>query len=95
MGYSHTDEPLTTLMKDEHMFEPGKTYTTRSTCNHDCVIAVRIISRTAKSVVMVELINGKPHDEPKRKKIYTDQGREYIMPWGQFSMAPCLYAERS
>ena len=75
------------------MFEPGKIYTTRSTCDHDCVIAVRIVKRTARTVTIIELL-GNHEDKPARKKIYHDQnGQEYIMPWGQFSMAPIIRAE--
>lgn len=31
-------------------FAAGKTYTTRSICDHDCVISVTIEKRTAKTV---------------------------------------------
>lgn len=31
-------------------FEAGKTYTTRSICDHDCIISLTVIKRTAKTI---------------------------------------------
>lgn len=35
-------------------FEVGKTYYTRSICNHDCIFSVKVIKRTAKTVVVLK-----------------------------------------
>jgi len=34
-------------------FVVGKTYTTRSVCDHDCIISATIVKRTAKTVTLV------------------------------------------
>lgn len=31
-------------------FEIGKTYTTRSVCDHDCVFTIEVIKRTDKTI---------------------------------------------
>ena len=68
-------------------FAAGKTYRSRSPCDHNCVIDVRVVKRTPKTVVT---------DNGKRLKIHTSRydGSEYVMPWGSYSMAPCVYADR-
>jgi hypothetical protein len=63
-------------------FEAGKTYTTRSICDHDCVISVTIEKRTAKTVTA----NGKTF------RVAEYDGAEYIKPWGSYSMAPMIRA---
>jgi hypothetical protein len=65
-------------------FVVGKTYYTRSICDHDCVWGHSIKSRTAK---MVTLGNG------KRFRIGVHDGVEFIRPQGNYSMCPILRAE--
>lgn len=70
-------------------FEVGKTYYTRSICNHDCIFSVKVLKRTAKTVVVLK--DGKE----KRCKIslsYTGK-EETIAPWGIYSMCPIIGAE--
>lgn len=64
-------------------FESGKTYTTRSICNHDCIIAVTVAARTAKTIKTPEgeIFRVGEHD-----------GAEYVKPWGSYSMAPIVRA---
>ena len=66
-------------------FEAGKTYWTRSICDADMVISETIVSRTEKSV---KTASGKTF----RVKEYN--GVEQIKPWGSFSMAPRIGADK-
>jgi signal recognition particle GTPase len=65
-------------------FEPGKTYSTRSIGDHNCIISVTIAKRTAKTVTTTE---GKTF----RVSLY--DGNEQIRPWGNYSMAPIIGAD--
>lgn len=65
-------------------FEPGKTYTTRSTADYDCVINVTIERRTDQSVWA----------DGKRFKVDEYDGAEFIRPWGRYSMSPVIRADR-
>ena len=67
-------------------FEAGKTYATRSICDHDCIISVTIEKRTAKTVTAT--VRG----AQKTFRIGEYEGAEYIMPWGSYSMAPIVTA---
>lgn len=67
-------------------FKTGKTYTTRSICDHDCVITVTIYARTEKTVKVV--VRG----EQKTFRVGEYDGSEFIRPWGNYSMAPIITA---
>lgn len=67
-------------------FEVGKTYTTRSACDHNCIFSHEILNRTAKTVTI------KGHGEIIRRKIHIYDGNETIYPYGTYSMAPILTA---
>ena len=69
-------------------FEVGKTYYTRSICNHDCIFSVKVIKRTAKTVVVLK------DGEEKRCKIGLSWNgkEETITPWGVYSMCPVIGA---
>ena len=64
-------------------FEAGKTYTTRSACDHDCVIRVTVASRTAKTIKTAA---------GKVLRVGVSYGVEYVKPWGTYSMAPIVSA---
>lgn len=64
-------------------FEAGKTYKTRSVCNHDCIIEVAVASRTAKTIKTVE---------GKVLRIGEYEGVEFVRPWGRYSMCPIVNA---
>ena len=69
-------------------FEVGKTYYTRSACDHNCVFSFEVKSRTAKTVTL-----NKGYGNDYRKKIYTnDDGQEYTFPNGMHSMCPIIDA---
>lgn len=75
-------------------FQAGRTYYTRSVCDHDCIITVEVVSRTAKTIKartskgLVTL----------RVSEYSDRSRldviEQVKPWGSYSMAPIVGADR-
>lgn len=67
-------------------FEVGKTYQTRSICDHDCIFAYTILARTEKSVTIK--VNG----QRVRRGLKMYDGAEYFMPLGSYSMAPIVRA---
>jgi len=69
-------------------FEIGKTYTTRSVCDHNCIISVTIEKRTDKTVTAT--VRG----ERKNFRIKLDyMGAESFIPWGNYSMSPIITAK--
>lgn len=64
-------------------FQTGKTYSTRSICDHDCVISITVKKRTAKTIKT---------DEGKTLRIKLWNGVETVKPWGSYSMAPIIRA---
>ena len=69
-------------------FETGKTYSTRSVCDSECIITVTIEKRTDKTVTC------KVRGEQKNFRIKLNHmGAESIMPWGKYSMAPTISAQ--
>ncbi len=70
------------------VFEVGKRYTTRSTCDYDCIFGWTVISRTAKTLMLKEDFN----IEIKRHRIHIYNGGEHCRPNGSYSMAPCINA---
>lgn len=66
-------------------FQVGKTYATRSACDHECVILVAVAKRTAKTITTAA---------GKVLRISEYQGVEQVKPWGTYSMAPIVGADR-
>lgn len=69
-------------------FEEGKTYYSRSVCNHDCIFTIEVVKRTAKTVTYIY----EGHERRSNIKL-DDNGNEYIKP-DNYSMAPVFRAER-
>ena len=69
-------------------FEAGKSYWMRSVCDYKCIWNVKIISRTAKTVII--RVKGEREDKKCRIKIY--ENIERIKPVGVYSMSPVLTA---
>lgn len=65
-------------------FEVGRTYWTRSACDHNCIITATIAKRTAKTVTTTE---------GKRFGVRIWNGVETFQPWGRYSMAPVIGAD--
>ena len=79
-------------MNSNAKFEVGKTYYTRSICNHDCIITGKVLKRTAATVTMDVKGRG-----VKTLRICTESayyGCEAVKPWGTYSMCPHITAER-
>ena len=66
-------------------FETGKTYYTRSVADYDTIVRVTVAKRTDKTIVTAA---------GDRLKINVWQGVEQVKPWGSFSMAPIVGADR-
>ncbi len=67
-------------------FEVGKTYATRSVCDHDCMFTIGVIKRTDKTITYKE------DDTVRRAKIRFSDDYEYIRV-GNYSMAPNFSAK--
>lgn len=67
-------------------FETQAAYFTRSIVDHEHKVIVRVASRTAKTIVT---------DDGKRLRVFRDfDGNEAVRPWGNYSMAPIVSADR-
>jgi hypothetical protein len=69
-------------------FEAGKTYQTRSICDHECIFSFTIISRTKKFVTL------KAQGEIKKVGVKDLGEWEWAFPLGRYSMAPMIRADR-
>ncbi len=68
-------------------FKANQEIKARSICDHNCIWTAKVLKRTAKMVTIE--IDG----EVKRCKIQDmGDGREFIFPKGQYSMAPVMWA---
>jgi hypothetical protein len=75
-------------------FEAGKTYSTRSIGDSNCIIRFKVTNRTAKTVQGYNPdATGRDAGKLQTFRINTRHDQvEYIRPWGRFSMAPTLCA---
>ena len=73
-------------------FEIGKTYSTRSLCNHDCIISYTITARTEATVTACDEC-GETKKFRINKKLSEFRNAETFLPWGKYSMAPMISAE--
>ena len=71
-------------------FAAGRTYRTRSACDHNCIYGFVVVRRSAASV----WVRAEGETEVKRRKITIYRGVETIMPHGRHSMAPVISADR-
>lgn len=67
-------------------FQAGKTYTTRSIGDSNCIVSVAVVSRTAKTIKAVTMHG------TKTLRIASRDGIESVKPWGAYSMAPTVLA---
>jgi hypothetical protein len=73
-------------------FEIGKTYNMRSACNHDCIWSYTVTNRTACTITLKDNDTNKIH-KCRVSKLYSEMdGREVVLPLGNYSMAPMLRA---
>ena len=64
-------------------FETGKTYKARLASNADQVVEITVAKRTAKTITTTE---------GKRLAITIYDGLETVRPWGNYSLAPFVWA---
>lgn len=71
-------------------FEIGKTYSTRSICDQNCVWTYKVIARTDKTITVTD---GRETKKLRIVKNLSDwDGRETVRPEGNYSMCPLLRA---
>ena len=73
-------------------FETGKTYSTTSICNSDCVFSYRVVKRTAATVTMINKF-GVEKTYRINKRLSEYRNAESIYPEGNYSMCPILSAD--
>jgi hypothetical protein len=73
-------------------FEVGKTYYTRSACDHNCIYSFKVISRTVKMVTLIDGLGKKLKRKVSEWKYGSQEAEELIHPYGHYSMAPCVGA---
>lgn len=72
-------------------FEVGRSYSVRSYCDHDTVFTFTVVKRTAKFITVRDRFG----DERRVgvKVDHLDNGREWALPCGNYSMAPAISAD--
>lgn len=73
---------------DPIKFETGATYTTRSIGDYDCIFAITVVSRTAKTIKTVD-----EHGEPRTYRTFVYDNAERVS-MGSYSMAPGFSARK-
>jgi len=69
-------------------FEIGKTYTTSSICDHNCIYSATVVARTPKTIKAT--IHGKV--KSFRVAPNWDGSAESFKPFGNYSMCPVIHA---
>lgn len=64
-------------------FQAGKTYTTRSACDQNCIFSITVAKRTAKTITTTT---------GKSLRVGVYDGAEFVRPMGSYSMAPIISA---
>ena len=67
-------------------FQVGRTYSTRSICDHDTIFSFEVVSRTAKTVTL------RQHGKIFRRGVYVYDGAEQCKPYGSYSMCAIISA---
>jgi hypothetical protein len=72
-------------------FESGKTYQSRSIGDHNCIFTMQVVSRTAKTIKIVDM-----HDATSIKtlRVAMYEGDETVKPLGTYSMCVVMRANR-
>lgn len=71
-------------------FQVGRVYCCRLVTNYDTELRYMVVSRTAKYITVERL----DAVETKRLGVRVWDGVELCNPWGRYSMAPVLRADR-
>lgn len=72
-------------------FETGKTYSTRSICDQNCIFTITVISRTASTIKA--FVDNEVRTLRINKKISGFRNAETVLPYGNYSMCPMISAE--
>lgn len=72
-------------------FQVAQKFQATSACDHECVWTFTVLARTAKFVTLLE--DGAA--VPVRVGVRTWDGVEFCSPFGTYSMAPSLSADRA
>lgn len=70
-------------------FKVGDHLATRSFCDYDCIFRFTVLRRTAKTITL-QYFN---EERTCRIKISGRDGREFVLPLGNYSMSPILFAD--
>ena len=87
--YSNDNIALIACPSASRTFRAGKSYATRSICDHDCWFRVSVVSRTARTVTVLRSGERSPHT----CRIALYEGVEQIKPWGNYSMCAIIGAD--
>jgi hypothetical protein len=68
-------------------FQVGRTYSTRSICDHECIYSFRILARTTKQVTV------QVHDKIVKRGLAIWEGVEHFKPFGTYSMCAIIGAD--
>jgi len=68
-------------------FTAGKTYKCRSICDSDMFFSIKVISRTAKTLVV-----DTDMEKGKKLRVFDLGGIEAVRPMGNYSMCPVIRA---
>lgn len=71
-------------------FEIGATYQAVSACDSNCIWTLEVTARTAKFVTLRDVHTG----ETNRVGVRSYNGEEWASPFGTYSMAPVIRANR-
>jgi hypothetical protein len=74
-------------MKMTNQFQIGRTYSTRSVCDHECVFFFIILDRTAKTITT------QVHGKTVRRGLNVWNGAEQFKPFGNYSMCAIVGAD--
>lgn len=69
-------------------FQAGHTYFTRSITDHNTIVEVEVVSRTAKT------IKAQTAKGVKTLRVGEYDGKETVKPWGSYSMCPVVDASK-
>ena len=72
-----------------HKFEVGKTYSTRSICDDQCIVRITVASRTR---CFITTTKGKRLGVRDWTTSEPELSSEAVSPWGHYSMSPTIVA---
>jgi len=81
---------MTTTIDTTATFEVGNTYSATSPCDSDCVWTFEVTKRTAKFITLQDVRSA----ETMRVGVRVHSDAEWASPFGSFSMAPVICADR-